>query len=278
MELGITPACAGKSSAPPRCIRRSRDHPRVCGEKQKLIFEITMESRITPAYAGKRDRPRSGPGTTRDHPRVCGEKCLDGIAHGMIAGSPPRVRGKGNLSGPFYSRSGITPACAGKRVRQHRRAGGKRDHPRVCGEKGSRYREIIRSMGSPPRVRGKDAVLFYMADPVGITPACAGKSRFQSRPRPVAGDHPRVCGEKNITSRTKNSELGSPPRVRGKASSITGYFGVVRITPACAGKSRFCSWLPAVEGDHPRVCGEKSGSCPCCCLRLGSPPRVRGKV
>ena len=118
--VGITPACAGKSSAPPRCIRRSRDHPRVCGEKQKLIFEITMESRITPAYAGKRDRPRSGPGTTRDHPRVCGEKCLDGIAHGMIAGSPPRVRGKVKIIWFFNGFRGITPAYAGKRRRMPR--------------------------------------------------------------------------------------------------------------------------------------------------------------
>ena len=146
------------------------------------------------------------------------------------------MRGKGNLSGPFYSRSGITPACAGKRVRQHRRAGGKRDHPRVCGEKGSRYREIIRSMGSPPRVRGKDAVLFYMADPVGITPACAGKSRFQSRPRPVAGDHPRVCGEKIAAYKALQACKGSPPRVRGKGSREGASSNRRRITPACAGK------------------------------------------
>ena len=146
------------------------------------------------------------------------------------------MRGKGNLSGPFYSRSGITPACAGKRVRQHRRAGGKRDHPRVCGEKGSRYREIIRSMGSPPRVRGKDAVLFYMADPVGITPACAGKSRFQSRPRPVAGDHPRVCGEKAVSVFIRLLHTGSPPRVRGKVVPVVAPVVVPGITPACAGK------------------------------------------
>ena len=146
------------------------------------------------------------------------------------------MRGKGNLSGPFYSRSGITPACAGKRVRQHRRAGGKRDHPRVCGEKGSRYREIIRSMGSPPRVRGKDAVLFYMADPVGITPACAGKRRYRYLFDFYTRDHPRVCGEKLLQLPKLRTLRGSPPRVRGKGIADRSRSARPGITPACAGK------------------------------------------
>ena len=187
------------------------------------------------------------------------------------------MRGKGNLSGPFYSRSGITPACAGKRVRQHRRAGGKRDHPRVCGEKGSRYREIIRSMGSPPRVRGKDAVLFYMADPVGITPACAGKSRFQSRPRPVAGDHPRVCGEKAVSVFIRLLHTGSPPRVRGKVVPVVAPVVVPGITPACAGKRTSPAGRRTVSWDHPRVCGEKQRQSQFNSGSMGSPPRVRGK-
>ena len=91
-------------------------------------------------------------------------------------------------------------------------------------------------MGSPPRVRGKDAVLFYMADPVGITPACAGKSRFQSRPRPVAGDHPRVCGEKAVSVFIRLLHTGSPPRVRGKVVPVVAPVVVPGITPACAGK------------------------------------------
>ena len=70
----ITPACAGKSKCSHRCRLKSKDHPRVCGEKKKLS---TLESglpgspprvrgkaiplrgysdsvRITPACAGKR--------------------------------------------------------------------------------------------------------------------------------------------------------------------------------------------------------------------------------
>ena len=135
---GITPACAGKRStllcAPPR----SRDHPRACGEKQMALFKIFLRwgspprvrgkeaekqqalhrPRITPACAGK-SRCRSCRDTSfRDHPRVCGEKQRDDGRRSDRRGSPPRVRGKGaySLAGAFII--GITPACAGKRLKK----------------------------------------------------------------------------------------------------------------------------------------------------------------
>ena len=72
--------------------------------------------------------------------------------------------------------------------------------------------------------------------------------------------------------------LRSPPRMRGKDTIITELANVLRITPACAGKSR-CAWLAACHRrDHPRVCGEKSWTPALCAGGQGSPPRVRGKV
>ena len=147
----------------------------------------------------------------------------------------------------------------------------------MCGEKGSRYREIIRSMGSPPRVRGKDAVLFYMADPVGITPACAGKRRYRYLFDFYTRDHPRVCGEKSKEVAEYASKAGSPPRVRGKVEPFKGSMYQSRITPACAGKSVRLSGLSGSGTDHPRVCGEKVPPLLPVVLYRGSPPRVRGK-
>ena len=51
----------------------------------------------------------------------------------------------------------------------------------------------------------------------------------------------------------------------------------VRITPACAGKTRRVASVPPEKRDHPRVCGENpwfgiDGN-----NQTGSPPRVRGK-
>ena len=167
------------------------------------------------------------------------------------------MRGKGNLSGPFYSRSGITPACAGKRVRQHRRAGGKRDHPRVCGEKKKMNMRKDRRMGSPPRVRGKDVCIVALQDCCGITPACAGKRVSAKYCVLQVGDHPRVCGEKQAERDSIVTKRGSPPRVRGK------------VFPSSA----FC---PCYR-DHPRVCGEKTQVKNALEVNAGSPPRVRGK-
>ena len=71
---------------------------------------------------------------------------------------------------------GITPACAGKSAAQSldRLCAG--DHPRVCGEKLSRWVYALSSQGSPPRMRGKERLL-----PEKHTSSV---------------DHPRVCGEK----------------------------------------------------------------------------------
>ena len=50
-------------------------------------------------------------------------------------------------------------------------------------------------------------------------------------------DHPRLCGEKRSTARSRGRILGSPPPMRGKASLALPAALVTRITPAYAGKS-----------------------------------------
>ena len=71
-----------------------------------------------------------------------------------------------------------------------------RDHPRVCGEKLTPWQSRLRSMGSPPRVRGKDPRVCGEKLSLWITPACAGKSGHGGVQDGVTVDHPRVCGEK----------------------------------------------------------------------------------
>ena len=127
-------------------------------------------------------------------------------------------------------------------------------------------------------MRGKETTLVISDTPSGITPAYAGKRGSGSLPRSCRRDHPRVCGEK-ISQTRRNLPLGgSPPRVRGKVRCIPKQRNTAGITPACAGKSQTLLYLPGLPRDHPRVCGEKLLAIPCLHLRLGSPPRVRGKV
>ena len=66
--------------------------------------------------------------------------------------------------------------------------------------------------------------------------------------------------------------------MRGKESNAKTGQKARRITPACAGKRATPSKNPHPGGDHPRVCGEKYTCAAVRACRLGSPPRVRGKV
>ena len=70
-------------------------------------------------------------------------------------------------------------------------------------------------------------------------------------------DHPRVCGEKPMSCRRTWAATGSPPRMRGKAEMGAIVPFRAGITPAYAGKSIFQPSVYEVDGDHPRVCGEK---------------------
>ena len=106
-------------------------------------------------------------------------------------------------------------------------------------------------------MRGKRRVRFLFCLRTGITPADAGKTRYQH------------CNIGNL--------LGSPPRMRGK---LVGYHytdGVDRITPADAGKTTSMDSTLKSPEDHPRGCGENTQSRKKLNARSGSPPRMRGK-
>ena len=86
------------------------------------------------------------------------------------------MRGKGPLEIGTECAVRITPAYAGKSTKSRSAIRLKWDHPRVCGEKLYTPCVIAPSVGSPPRMRGKDKVNLKFSDPAWITPAYAGKS------------------------------------------------------------------------------------------------------
>ena len=210
--------------------------PRVRG-KEGLNPLLMCSMGITPACAGKRRGALYKRQKGEDHPRVCGEKCIRSAVPMGHLGSPPRVRGKVDAATLTLKARGITPACAGKRKSYSKHKKHHRDHPRVCGEKIISRFVLRLCEGSPPRVRGKEALDIATDDERRITPACAGKRRPGGVGFRRVGDHPRVCGEKDQTKYQLTRGQGSPPRVRGKVL----YLG--------------CH--PTKYKDHPRVCGEK---------------------
>ncbi len=99
---------------------REGSPPRVRGKdiNAKNSFRL---SRITPACAGKSySRLGTLPGV-EDHPRVCGEKKTGAPPLLKPKGSPPRVRGKVLNEDLSNIVDRITPACAGKRLRNLRK-------------------------------------------------------------------------------------------------------------------------------------------------------------
>ena len=86
-------------------------------------------------------------------------------------------------------------------------------------------------------MRGKGVVDVLVSEPLGITPACAGKSLWSPLLLILAEDHPRVCGEKDLELYRIMTTKGSPPRVRGKAERVNVPRRFGRITPAYTGKS-----------------------------------------
>ena len=67
----------------------------------------------------------------------------------------------------------------------------------------------------------------------GITPAWAGKSSLPCSRGCSSKDHPRIGGERRMSS----CRVGSPPHRRGKGGSRRIVCAQIGITPAQAGKS-----------------------------------------
>ena len=113
--------------------------------KVRLKIPVDQVPGITPAYAGKRGEGGAAAAALRDHPRVCGEKIRQKYAGTLLAGSPPRMRGKDFPHNPIVYSRGITPAYAGKRCTRSWGRWTWRDHPRVCGEKTQKALKYKRS-------------------------------------------------------------------------------------------------------------------------------------
>ena len=84
------------------------------GKGSKCISMVNP-IRITPAYAGKSDECMDLKSTYKDHPRLCGEKKNIKFYPPTGVGSPPPMRGKGEMDKIATEPFRITPAYAGKR-------------------------------------------------------------------------------------------------------------------------------------------------------------------
>ena len=133
-RLRITPARAGKSSAPAGTYALKWNYPRSRGEERQglpnrcaawelpplargrvtVALQCARVDGITPARAGKRSATRGRLVGLWNYPRSRGEE--DGTLSLSLEAKelPPLARGRGAFRASLYSLRGITPARAGK--------------------------------------------------------------------------------------------------------------------------------------------------------------------
>ena len=214
----------------------------------------------------------------RDHPRRCGENLCFQLLAVTTAGSPPQVRGKHEGCQEFVHFCRITPAGAGKTASPLFIAASSSDHPRRCGENRKGVDKSDTVQGSPPQVRGKLIQAIVDALPQRITPAGAGKTSPRKCEHVQTQDHPRRCGENNLSHVVDLTGSGSPPQVRGKRHRHEHHTCCIGITPAGAGKTAALNQRIDIFQDHPRRCGENINVGCKVKAQPGSPPQVRGKL
>ena len=177
---------------------------------------------LTPACAGTSTRAAPTLCWSRAHPRVRGDVVPDEDIKRLVAGSPPRARGRrGSWRGDAVL-LGLTPACAGTSLPRPGWLTGRWAHPRVRGDVEKESRMKAEQRGSPPRARGRPPRPMWLRVHGGLTPACAGTSR-PGRPGTVwPRAHPRVRGDVPGGSGGRAVCGGSPPRARGRRPNEPG--------------------------------------------------------
>ena len=192
-------------------------------------------------------------------------------------GSPPRVRSRPQRGGRRQRRHGITSACA-KQTRTRR--GSRRpagDHLRVCGADRLLNSTVILKLGSPPRVRSRHNGAGSLANPCGITSACAEQTMIPSLPGRLLKDHLRVCGADAYSHAQAKGSAGSPPRVRSRHHPDARRPIAIGITSACAEQTSCAAFSASGTRDHLRVCGADTTQARRKSRIGGSPPRVRSR-
>ena len=125
-------------------------------------------------------------------------------------------------------------------------------------------------------MRGARQCLDSLRLHAGIIPADAGSTRKWYYFIQSVEDHPRGCGEHRRRLRFSVIPAGSSPRMRGARKRRPAPGECKGIIPADAGSTPTTMARRDRCGDHPRGCGEHSGSKSTSAALLGSSPRMRG--
>ena len=131
------------------------------------------------------------------------------------------------------------------------------------------------SLGSPPLAREQLKIKMFKGYQSRITPACAGTTTSAPAGHRVPGDHPRLRGNNPMTLKRGVEIRGSPPLAREQPYWPERIASWIRITPACAGTTKWVTNQFDYPKDHPRLRGNNSRRATGKTQGIGSPPLAR---
>ena len=235
MDIGNTPAGAGKT-LPSRTSRQYfKKHPRGRGENK-------LELR------GSRAAPETPPRARGKHRYFCFTF--------FFQGNTPAGAGKTSGGGGSSGDDEKHPRGRGENPTAIAPVQEIVKHPRGRGENLERRRSVCRGVETPPRARGKPGGLGKARVLFGNTPAGAGKTKSILQALFALWKHPRGRGENASAEITSAKSLETPPRARGKPPTGAALMRVSGNTPAGAGKTEFRRGQAATLQKHPRGRGE----------------------
>ena len=128
-------------------------------------------------------------------PRTRGEDKLVHLAVLILTGLPPHSRGRQISTSCCFNTHRITPALAGKTLKNIFALSVARDYPRTRGEDIYILYTGLFCTGLPPHSRGRRNANRWIQMRSGITPALAGKTTSSPGFRLHTRDYPRTRGE-----------------------------------------------------------------------------------
>ncbi len=288
-----TPRWRGRPEVRGEATTLGWEHPRA-GEDDVYIGDPTdLASGTPPRWRGRRsDRPQTPP-------RWRGRR-LPGRLRRRRGRNTPALRGRLVPRARLRPVRGNTPALAGTTGRRSQSPDRTPEHPRAGGDDVPVLNWISHHQGTPPRWRGRPAVVVLTAltiaehpraggDDGGVALLCAlrsgtpprwrGRLRHTGRHRRLAGNTPALAGTTSSTGQAPWAyyKHGTPPRWRGRPHQRRRARRRHRNTPALAGTTRWQRRTARSAPEHPRAGGDDATVPTNRDRWFGTPPRWRGR-
>ncbi len=193
-----------------------------------------------------------------------------------LRGSSPLTRGGPGFIQRGVSHRGLIPAYAGRTSKSSGSFSEIGAHPRLRGADLDEIGFMPRDVGSSPLTRGGPLWVFLSVVAGGLIPAYAGRTVMVGEVSDIVRAHPRLRGADPAIPGSSSEVAGSSPLTRGGLAWAMFAFGIVRLIPAYAGRTRGIPSWSASPRAHPRLRGADIHEPHPLYLWWGSSPLTRG--